>query len=82
MAPVDQTPEQRNYVEIARLEGLLTSLRAEPSTARETEAIREIGLEIAIAVREVGAMLINVGWEQTFASGRPESPSPDGGSTR
>ena len=81
MAPVDQTPEQRNYVEIARLEGLLTSLRAEPSTARETEAIREIGLEIAIAVREVGAMLINVGWEQAFATGRPESPSTDDGGT-
>jgi len=81
VAPVDQTPEQRNYVEIARLEGLLTSLRAEPSTARETEAIREIGLEIAIAVREVGAMLINVGWEQAIATGRPESPSPDGGGT-
>jgi len=70
VAPVDQTPEQRNYVEIARLEGLLTSLRAEPSTARETEAIREIGLEIAIAVREVGAMLINVGWEQSYAANR------------
>jgi hypothetical protein len=36
-----------------------------PSTARETEAIREIGLAIAIAVREVGAMLVNVGWEQS-----------------
>jgi hypothetical protein len=23
-------------------------------------------LEIAIAIREVGAMLVNVGWEQTF----------------
>jgi hypothetical protein len=32
-------------------------LRANPSTARETEAIREIGYEIAIAIREVGAML-------------------------
>jgi hypothetical protein len=62
------SPEQRNYEEIERLEGLLTELRSNPSTARETEAIREIGLEIAIAVREVGAMLVNVGWEQSYAS--------------
>jgi len=34
----------------------------------EADAIREIGLEIAIAVREVGAMLVNVGWEQSFAA--------------
>jgi len=64
------TPEQKNYEEILRLEALLKDLRANRSTARETEAIREIGLEIAIAVREVGAMLINVGWEQTFAADR------------
>jgi len=64
------TPEQKNYDEIVRLEALLKDLRANRSTARETEAIREIGLEIAIAVREVGAMLINVGWEQTFAADR------------
>jgi hypothetical protein len=63
-------PEQKNFEEIKRLEGLLRELRMNPSTARETEAIREIGLEIAIAVREVGAMLINVGWEQTFAEDR------------
>lgn len=63
------SPEQKNYDEIARLEGLLRELRANPSTARETEAIREIGLEIAIALREVGAMLINVGWEQSYAAG-------------
>jgi hypothetical protein len=63
------SPEQRNYEEIERLEALLTELRGNRSTARETEAIREIGLEIAIAVREVGAMLVNVGWEQSFASG-------------
>jgi hypothetical protein len=62
------SPEQRNYEEINRLEGLLTELRGNRSTARETEAIREIGLEIAIAVREVGAMLVNVGWEQSYAS--------------
>ena len=65
------SPEQKNYEQIERLEGLLRELRANPSTARETEAIREIGLEIALAVREVGAMLINVGWEQSFASGKP-----------
>ena len=64
-------PEDRNYEAIQRLEGLLEDLRANRSTARETEAIREIGFEIAIAVREVGAMLVNVGWEQTLAAGRP-----------
>jgi hypothetical protein len=62
------SPEQKNYEQIDRLEALLRELRANPSTARETEAIREIGLEIALAVREVGAMLINVGWEQSFAA--------------
>jgi hypothetical protein len=62
------SPEQRNYEEIERLEALLAALRTEAGTARETEAIREIGLEIAIAVREVGAMLVNVGWEQSFAA--------------
>lgn len=61
-------PEDKNYAAIQRLEQLLEELRANRSTARETEAIREVGLEIAIAVREVGAMLINVGWEQTFAT--------------
>ena len=64
-------PEQKNYAAIERLETLLRELRADPSTAREPEAIREIGLEIAIAVREVGAMLINIGWEQTYPSKRP-----------
>lgn len=64
------SPEQRNFREIERLEKLLTELRANRATARETEAIREIGLEIAIAIREVGAMLVNVGWEQTFATDR------------
>jgi hypothetical protein len=59
-------PEQKNYAEIERLERLLGDLRASASTARETEAIREIGLEIALAIREVGAMLVNVGWEQSF----------------
>ena len=61
-------PEQKNYAEIERLERLLDELRASASTARETEAIREIGLEIALAVREVGAMLVNVGWEQSFSA--------------
>jgi hypothetical protein len=67
------SPEQKNFVEISRLEQLLAELRANRATARETEAIREIGLEIAIAIREVGAMLVNVGWEQTFAADRTGS---------
>jgi hypothetical protein len=69
-------PEEKNYAEIVRLEGLLAELRAAAATttARETEAIREIGLEIAVAIREVGAMLINVGWEQSYAAGRQEAP--------
>jgi len=61
-------PEQKNYAEIERLEQLLIELRESRSTAREPEAIREIGLEIAVAIREVGAMLVNVGWEQSFAA--------------
>jgi hypothetical protein len=65
------SPEQKNFEDIERLEGLLRELRANPSTARETEAIREIGYEIAIAIREIGAMLINVGWEQSFATQKP-----------
>ena len=69
------SPEDKNYAEIDRLEKLLQDLRGNASTARETEAIREIGLEIAVAVREVGAMLINVGWEQSFAADRQQ---PDG----
>ena len=69
--------EAKNYAEIARLEQLLAELRANRSTARETEAIREIGLEIAVAVREVGAMLINVGWEQAFAADRTTTGETD-----
>jgi hypothetical protein len=69
------SPEQRNYGEIERLENLLEDLRANPSTARETEAIREIGLEIALAVREVGAMLVNVGWEQSYVADQDAKPS-------
>jgi hypothetical protein len=60
-------PEQKNFAAIVRLEQLLTELRDNASTARETEAIREIGFEIAIAIREVGAMLTNVGWEQALS---------------
>ena len=69
----NNSPEQKNYAEVERLEQLLIELRANRSTARETEAIREIGLEIALAVREVGAMLVNVGWEQSYAN-----PDDDG----
>ena len=69
------SPEDKNYAAIERLERLLDELRADRSMARETEAIREIGYEIAIAVREVGAMLINVGWEQTFATTARAKPS-------
>jgi hypothetical protein len=76
--------EQRNHAEIERLERLLVELRSNRSTARETEAIREIGLEIAIAVREVGAMLISVGSEPAFAAVRATAPRSgddgDGGS--
>jgi hypothetical protein len=64
------SPEQQNYEQIERLQRLLVELRANRSTARETEAIREAGLEIAVAIREVGAMLVNVGWEQSFAAER------------
>ena len=63
-------PEAKNYEQIERLERLLDELRGNASTARETEAIREIGLELAVAIREVGAMLVNVGWEQSFAAGK------------
>ena len=73
-----KSPEDKNYTAIERLERSLEELRANAGTARETEAIREIGLEIAIAIREVGAMLINVGWEQTFAADhRSVDPAPD-----
>jgi hypothetical protein len=72
---VNNSPETKNYAEIDRLEQLLRELRASRSTAREPEAIREIGLEIALAVREVGAMLVNVGWEQSYAStGQTSAP--------
>lgn len=65
-------PERKNYAEIERLERLLDELRENRSPGRETEAIREIGLEIAVAIREVGAMLVNVGWEQSFAGSTDE----------
>jgi hypothetical protein len=68
------SPEQRNYVEIERLEALLAALRSERGTLRQTEAIREIGLEVALAIREVGAMLVNVGWEQSYAARKDPGP--------
>jgi hypothetical protein len=70
-------PEEKNFAAIARLEALLEEMRNDPSTVREREAIREIGYEIAIAIREVGAMLINVGWEQTFATTRRAEPNKE-----
>jgi hypothetical protein len=70
------SPEQKNYAEIERIERLLRELREVATTHRETEAIREIGLEIALAVREVGAMLVNVGWEQSYAANRPDDLQP------
>ena len=68
-------PEERNYAEIERLEALLAALREDAGTARETEAIREIGLEIAIAIREVGAMMVNVAWEQWYTAQKEEGPA-------
>ena len=68
------SPEQKNFEQIERLERLLRDLRGDRGAARETEAIREIGFEIAIAIREVGAMLVNVGWEQTLTDERPHPP--------
>ena len=61
------SPEQRNCEQIYRLDHLLIQLRADRTTAHDTETIRESGMEIAIAVREVGAMLVGVGWEQSHA---------------
>ena len=73
-------PEAKNYAAIQRLETVLEELRAAPSTLGQADAIREIGFEIAISIREVGAMLINVGWEQTFAADRrPVGDDPDQG---
>jgi hypothetical protein len=73
-----ESPEEKNYAAIERLERRVEELRTNPATARETDAVREIGFEIAIAIREVGAMLINVGWEQTFATTeRSQTPDPD-----
>jgi hypothetical protein len=58
--------EQRNHEQIERLERLLSDLRRDHSTSRETEAIRELGLQVAIGIREVGAMLTNVGWKHSY----------------
>ncbi len=60
--------EVENYGEIERLEKALETLRQQGGTARETEAIREIGLEIALAVRHVGAMLASANSEQSGRS--------------
>jgi hypothetical protein len=60
------SPENKNYEEIVRLEERLRELRSSPSALGETEALREARLEIALAVREVGAMLTNIGWELTY----------------
>jgi len=67
---LNSNPAQKNYAEIERLEQLLQELRGDAMTPRETEAIREIGLEIALAIREVGALLVNVGSEQSYAANR------------
>jgi hypothetical protein len=72
------SPEQKNYTEIVRLEQQLSELRASTTNPRETEALREAGLEIALAVREVGAMLVNVGWEQTFQPPPAEDDTAEG----
>jgi hypothetical protein len=70
-------PEQKNYAEILRLEARLHELRAGTPTELDGEALREAGLEIALAVREVGAMLVNIGWEQTYPRTDP-GDQPDG----
>jgi len=67
---LNSNPAQKNYAEIERLEQFLRELRDDATTPRETEAIREIGLEIALAIREVGALLVNVGSEQSYAANR------------
>ena len=67
---MNSNPAQKNYAEIQRLEQFLRELRDDATTPRETEAIREIGLEIALAIREVGALLVNVGSEQSYAANR------------
>jgi len=75
------SPEDKNYDEIVRLEERLRELRSNASTPRETEALREAGLEIALAVREVGAMLVNVGWEQTLSKGSSAEDEAEGRGT-
>ena len=67
---MSSNPTQKNSAEIERLEQLLQELRDDAATPRETEAIREIGLEIALAIREVGALLVNAGSEQAYAANR------------
>jgi hypothetical protein len=72
------SPETKKYAEIVRLEELLGELRgnAETSTPRETEAIREIGFEIANRDFEVGSMVVNVGWEQSYVATRSDEATP------
>ena len=67
---MNSNPAQKNYAEIERLEQLLRELRDDATTPRETEAIREIGFEIALAIREVGALLVNAGSEQSYLANR------------
>jgi hypothetical protein len=67
---LNSNPAQKNSAEIERLEQLLRELRDDATTPRETEAIREIGLEIALAIREVGALLANAGSEQSYLANR------------
>ena len=51
--------------------GAASRIAIEPGGAGESEALREAGLEIALAVREVGAMLINIGWENRMRRTHP-----------
>ena len=49
------SPEQKNYAEIERLESLLQTLRESPSTARETEVLQLIAE--GLVNREIGKAL-------------------------
>jgi hypothetical protein len=75
---VSSSPRDKNAWEIDRLEELLRELRADASTARETEAIREIGLEIALAVRDVGALMAAAGWQPAESAEAAMRPRHDG----
>ena len=68
-------PERLNYARIEDLERRVNELRGREASSA-ADAIREAGMEIAIAVREVGAMLVNVGWEQAYGgNGGSDTPS-------